>query len=215
VEENLFVTQMHFADEEVGWLSSYENLYRTTNGGYSWEKIDYGKPYLITSIYFIDRDTGWLGGEAGKIRKTTNSGGTWSSQWSTTGCRIEDFAFLNSNVGYAVGGGVSGGNGWLDSSRVLKTVDGGNTWIQVKHPKDSWIGAISLIDSNTGYILAGQYVYNYCGDPLVSVKEDTIPAESNCETLYFDLLGRRIHDEATGIVIEYDPCKAKGRVVVR
>lgn len=215
VEENLQVTQMHFIDEASGWLASYEHLYRTTNGGSSWEKIDYGKPFWITSISFMDRDTGWLGGEAGRISKTTNAGATWSSQWSTTGSRIEDFAFLNANVGYAVGGGVNGGNGWLDSSRVLKTEDGGNTWLQIKHPRDVWIGGISLIDSNTGYILAGQYVYRYCGDPLVSVKEDAIQTEPNCESLFFDLLGRRIGDEAAGIVIEYDPCKAKGRVIVR
>jgi hypothetical protein len=118
-------------------------------------------------------------------------------------------------VGYAVGGGVNGVNGWLDSSRVLKTEDGGNTWLQIRHPRDVWIGAISLIDSHTGYILAGQYVYRYCGDPLVSVKEDAIQAESKCEHLFFDLLGRRLGVEAAGIVIEYDPCKVRGRVVTR
>lgn len=215
LEGNRSINEIFFIDSLYGWLYSSDLLYQTQDGGYSWMPIQYGTPFGIMGLFFFDRNHGWIGGEAGRIRATTDGGNTWFSQWSTTGSRIEDIEFISRNVGFAVGGGVSGNNGWLDSSRVLKTTDGGTTWRQTEHPRDAWISDIDLVDADNGYIVTGKYLYSYCGDELVSVlqNEDAQPCE--CTKSLYDFLGREVDAQASGMLLEYDPCARKARVVYR
>lgn len=214
VQPDFDVQKMHFTDINNGWVTSWDQLFATTDGGRNWRKVDFGKPFTITSIHFYNSTNGWLGGEGGKIRKTTNGGSTWFDHWSTTGVRIEDIKFVTQNVGFAVGGGIFDSNGWRDSSRVLKTHDGGTTWYQVKHPRDSWIGRIHMVGPTNGYITARQFVYSYCGDQPVSVQDDA-DGTAECEKVIYDLLGQSTTELISGPVIEYDPCKGRGRIVLR
>jgi photosystem II stability/assembly factor-like uncharacterized protein len=215
LEGNRSINEIFFIDSLYGWLYSSDLLYQTQDGGYSWMPIQYGTPFAIMSLFFFDRNHGWIGGEAGRIRATTDGGNTWFSQWSTTGSRIEDIEFISRNVGFAVGGGISGNNGWLDSSRVLKTTDGGTTWRQTEHPRDAWISDIDLVDADNGYIVTGKYLYSYCGDELVSVQEDLPKGPCQCKRALYDYLGREVDAQASGMLLEYDPCARKARVVYR
>jgi hypothetical protein len=124
---------------------------------------------------------------------------------------IEDIEFINSTVGFAVGGGVEG----RDSSRILKTTDGGAQWVPMPHPKDSWIGDIDLASRNNAYVLTGKYFYSYCGDELVSVQEDLPKEPCQCKRTFYDYLGREVNVSASGMLLEYDPCVRKARLVVR
>lgn len=213
VASELPIQKLYFQDERLGWLYSWDQLFRTTDGGHSWSRVDYGKPFQLLSIHFADEKNGWIGGEAGNIRKTTDGGSSWSRQWSTTGVRIEDIEFADSRTGFAVGGGVYG-NTWLDSSRVLKTVDGGVTWEQTKHPRDSWIVAIQLLGATNAKILTGKYVYSYCGDQIVTVEESN-HEERICEKLYFNLIGEQVTSSTLGFLLEYDPCSRNAKMMLR
>lgn len=211
VATDLPIQNVHFVNTSVGWLTALDRLYKTTDGGYNWSEVSYGKPFSIWNVKFVDEQTGWIGGEVGKIRKTTNGGATWIDQWSTTGAGITDFHFFNRDVGFAVGGGVAG----KDSSRVLKTTNGGKTWEQKQHPRDAIIIDIHMVDASHGYLLTGKYLYSYCGDELVSVQEDLPKEPCQCKRASYDYLGREVDVSASGMLLEYDPCVRKARVVYR
>jgi photosystem II stability/assembly factor-like uncharacterized protein len=213
VSPGLDIQKIDFVDENDGWLISWDKLFKTTNGGYTWTSVDFGKPFLLLSLQFIDPSNGWIGGENGKIRRTSDGGATWVDQWSTTGARIEDIEFVSSQAGYAVGGGVYGSQ-WVDSSRVLTTSDAGETWTPLPHPHDRWITDIHLIGSEHGFIAAGEWIYSLCQNTSVSVEETKL-ATADCEKFYFDLLGRQVGNNDSGLLIEYDPCTSRGRVILR
>jgi len=211
VATDLPIQNVQFLNKSVGWLTAQDRLYKTTDGGYNWSEVSYGKPFSIWNVKFVDEQTGWIGGEVGKIRKTTNGGVTWIDQWSTTGAGIVDFHFFNRDVGYAVGGGVAG----KDSSRVLKTTNGGATWEQKQHPKDAIVIDIHMVDASHGYLLTGKYLYSYCGNEIVSVVEDKPEEACQCKRTLYDYLGREVGSASTGMLLEYDPCVGKARLVVR
>lgn len=84
----------------------------------------------------------------GVILKTSDGGGNWVVQDSGTPLRLYSIVFINSNTGYAVGGGAppytydsrSGNPSCTWPSipfyvAMLKTTDGGSHWIREKIAK--------------------------------------------------------------------------------
>ncbi|MBK8549984.1 MAG: T9SS type A sorting domain-containing protein [Ignavibacteria bacterium] len=70
-----------FSDENTGWVGgSYGYLYKTTNGGYNWQREETaGDQRYWGSIYCYNDSIAWGVGGAGKIRYTTNGGQTMVS----------------------------------------------------------------------------------------------------------------------------------------
>jgi photosystem II stability/assembly factor-like uncharacterized protein len=102
---------------------------------------------FIKSVFFTDINTGYIGGDQG-ICKTTNAGYTWQS--INNNYIIHSIYFLNSNTGFAVGYG--GG--------LFKTIDAGNTWIQLSGPfnfnDNFW--SITFTDAKTGYVVGSKII---------------------------------------------------------
>jgi photosystem II stability/assembly factor-like uncharacterized protein len=70
-----------FNDSNNGWASTIDAIYKTTNGGNSWTKIDVGLPGSnghIYSIKFINNQIGLLFGYY-SILKTIDGGLTWAN----------------------------------------------------------------------------------------------------------------------------------------
>jgi photosystem II stability/assembly factor-like uncharacterized protein len=124
---------VHFIDENTGYIVS-GSLYKTTDGGENWEKQTGAGGY---SIKFINSLTGFIGNNNGSIVKTTNGGESWYSSISDpTAGQITKFIFWSDSVGWALG------------SKVLKTIDRGETWVV----KGSGGTSIFFIDTLVGWI---------------------------------------------------------------
>lgn len=93
---------------------------------------------VLSDIQMVNASVGYIGGVDG-IFKTTNGGDTWTwlpyfvstlpigQQEKFTLMNEQFLAFLNENVGYAVGWNAQG-----NFEEIIKTTDGGATW-QVQH----------------------------------------------------------------------------------
>lgn len=72
---------------ENGWFVTSVGLYRTTDGGHRWEKINAATDGWIPSeLQFVDAKTGWaLASRTGRlgIIRTTDGGWTWFLSWQS------------------------------------------------------------------------------------------------------------------------------------
>ena len=126
-----------FIDSLTGFISTnFGNILKTTNGGLTWEtKLSQTQnntsPQLGT-IFFINGKKGFViggrdptaGNSGGKIYFTIDSGNTWATNNSYTDKYYSCIAFENETTGYITGGHVAD-----NTSTILKTVDGGVTWV--------------------------------------------------------------------------------------
>ncbi|MGE0104246.1 MAG: YCF48-related protein [Blastocatellales bacterium] len=109
---------IRFVDALTGWIAGDGgSLFRTTDGGLSWKRLESGTSADLSQIGFVDWNNGWVVGQsasAGSVVLITRDGGrTWSSKEMKD---ISSIFFIDRNTGWAVG------------PTILKTVDGGETW---------------------------------------------------------------------------------------
>lgn len=85
----------------------------------------------ITDIHFIDKDIGWAVGEAGIILYTSDGGNTWERRRANLGDISDSFGKVNSVSFYGVSF-IDRYTGWIVGTHnvVLKTIDGGRTWVK-------------------------------------------------------------------------------------
>lgn len=145
VSETLF-----FLDENYGFASAGDGLFKTTDGGVNWERL----PGLIeapTSIYMVDQNTTYVT-TRNKVRKTDDGGKTWKSVLSQPDWLI-DIHFINEKVGYT-----------NTAKSIYKTTDGGLTWLKViqlgNDAPDKQIIELHFLSENNGYA-GGTDIFRY------------------------------------------------------
>ena len=116
-----------FPDQQNGWAVGDSGvIIHTSNGGNSWVLQNSTINYFIEDVFFLNIYTGWAIANdffytGTTILKTTNSGLNWiASRYPDTTKVIYTINYLDALTGYM--GGYSG--------LLLKTSDGGNTWVQ-------------------------------------------------------------------------------------
>jgi len=90
----------------------------TSDGGFTWSKVDSGTNRALYRVHFVDPNHGWISGQEGLILHTSDGGKTWERQKSGTQVYLFALQFLDTMHGWAVG----------DKSIFLETVDGGKNW---------------------------------------------------------------------------------------
>jgi photosystem II stability/assembly factor-like uncharacterized protein len=147
---------MCFLNENVGFICTQPSnnslekgaILKTTNGGYSWNKVGSDLLGYFTCIKFISGTTGFAVGSEGIIYKTINAGSTWQKQYSYTSEFLTGIDFVDNNNGFAVG----------KYGTILKTTNGGTTWTRVTNSFTStFFRDIRFIADGRGYI-AGDYL---------------------------------------------------------
>ena len=111
-------TRVFFTDSLHGWITSWERLIRTTDGGNTWlydlPDIIMGEDYqLLTDVFFVDTLTGWVTVWEEGIYRTNDGGWTWEK--------------ISDEMPYIINGAYyffTRDSGWIDFS---KTWDGGKT----------------------------------------------------------------------------------------
>lgn len=120
---DIVAIDMHVMSEDTIWLVDSGSLtggvYRTTNGGASWEQqLNIGSQNP-RNIYFYNKDTGFAAENV--LYKTTNSGVNWTQL--PAGGGFSDMYFVNALTG------------WKCNLGIQKTTDGGLNWINQSLPQ--------------------------------------------------------------------------------
>lgn len=154
-----------FVNNSTGFaISHYRNhegagddrIYRTTDFGTNWTQM-----YILTSgssfepalneIQFINNLTGFAAGN-GRVLFTSNGGFNWIDRGTGTNS-YQTVNFINESTGW-IGGYKSG-----DTSAILKTTNGGETWQRFSNLfSPDIINKIQFVNSLTGWA---------CGDNII------------------------------------------------
>ena len=156
--------EVRFVDEQTGWIVGESGkILKTINGGLTWIPQSSGTTYNLYSIHFINSTTGWVVGWGGTILKTTNGGITWIFHNTHTHYDLFSVCFINASIGWTVG--VTNADRYpseTDSSIILKTTDGGQTWVKKgenltsEYPTVGFL-TVEFIDTDNGFVGGGYY----------------------------------------------------------
>nr|WP_314474859.1 IPT/TIG domain-containing protein [uncultured Capnocytophaga sp.] len=82
-EPDEMAVDVNFPTNQIGYClisGSVNKIYKSTDGGYSWQKLPFEIPIGVRSLAFQDENTGWQ--SSGKvIYKTTDGGNTWQKEF--------------------------------------------------------------------------------------------------------------------------------------
>jgi photosystem II stability/assembly factor-like uncharacterized protein len=141
----IFGDDMYVLNEDTIWLAMRESLtggvFRTTNGGISWQQQMNIGNQNPSKIYMYNARIGFASSTAG-LYKTTNSGAVWfivSNDFS-----FSDMFFIDSLTG------------WKASGFIKKTTNGGSNWINQQLPIGNFLGngANKFMNKNSDTIWA-------------------------------------------------------------
>lgn len=155
---NLYTPLRNFY-EQIGMAPYSQDEYRgyfveSTDGGQSWHpkgSIEDSVYYLV-GISFTNQQTGFVLGQGpifgnSAILKTTDSGANWNFAYPfENGLYLNDIEFIDQLNGVVVGSYDDMVN---FNGVVLKTNDGGNTWVKIILPSLAAINKVTYLNSNT------------------------------------------------------------------
>ena len=116
---------------------------QATNGnGWQWQ---YPKPQgnTLRDIFVFNKSTAIAVGDFGTVIKTTDGGDSWDVQHHAGGTAfgLNSVYFIDELNGWAVGGNV-----------LIRTIDGGNTWNQIKTDTTLGYNSVYFVDVDTGFV---------------------------------------------------------------
>jgi len=181
------LTYVFFTDSIHGWIAgyipqgyiSYGILYRTLDGGNSWERFGFGWDYntVDEEIYFIYSINGWTS----KYRHTTDGGENWVTQFTGHTNTIGGVYFIDSLKGWVAGSWWVGGTGYVHSL-IFHTNDGGNTWESQFDGAGSYLKSVYFTDNLNGWVAGGR--------PIISeIILKTTDGGNNWNTSYYNNYG--------------------------
>jgi photosystem II stability/assembly factor-like uncharacterized protein len=165
--ENLY--SVYFQDSDNGWVGG-NKLYRTTDGGKSWNliKLDlYDYSLKILSIKFLNKNFGCIVGRSekgGLVLRTTDGGISWSYNYK--GFIPLNVFILDSNILFICGTQYTGKTG--NQRMISKSIDGGKTWNLQLFPSSFGyeLQKFAFTDNNHGFAVGYQayFTTNNCGE---------------------------------------------------
>jgi photosystem II stability/assembly factor-like uncharacterized protein len=159
------VSKAHFVTPSIGWMIEARSLYRTADGGSSWQRVEVPDQSDVRSVHFSDVQDGWVGGWDGEIYHTEDAGQTWTKQQTGLDYQIQEIFSGDSVHGWAVAFMV-----YPDLRRkaaLLKTGDGGANWeILSNEDADSRLAVHSVVFVNAN---EGWAIDNWQGNIVHSV----------------------------------------------
>jgi len=210
--------RVDFINIDVGYFHARnvenEGIYKTTNGGVTWEYIDYPFGGDVNILKFYDENLGIVAYGA-NIYRTLDGGESWQAKNDTVvGGWGNDIEFLPNDPSKI----------WLTTGGLFFSSDTGKTWTEQENidTTDNWGKDIAFYDNKHGWWLCGnpngKIFYTSTGNQIVTnIKENlnyltdfhlyhnypnpfnpstkikyTVPQSSNVVIKVFDILGNEI-----------------------
>jgi photosystem II stability/assembly factor-like uncharacterized protein len=133
VRQNLFAAC--FPTDQEGWMvGELGRIFRTNDGGATWDRQDAGtkRPFLAMSC--LDAKTAWIAGKEGIVYATKDGGTTWSQLKTGSNRHIFALEFPTPQRGHGAG----------DFGTMIHTEDGGATWTSARVPEDVKLPEMAL-----------------------------------------------------------------------
>jgi photosystem II stability/assembly factor-like uncharacterized protein len=158
-----------YDDKNCIFSSTDRAVYITKDGGLTWNKIvniNGAGDREISDVSMVNQDKIYLAAANGKIIATSNSGESWNIQFEDsirTNC-ISYIEMFDENNGVAFGDAiefssahklyfVNSNFGWAIGDFILKTNDGGETWIEQPRPSSDFFARnIFFLNESVGWI---------------------------------------------------------------
>ncbi|MEI6822593.1 MAG: YCF48-related protein, partial [Bacteroidota bacterium] len=140
---------VYFTDANTGYaVGLYGKILKTTDAGSTWTTLTSGTTIRLNSVCFANSTNGFVAGLSGIFLKTINSGTNWTPISIPTTYNLYSVNFINSTTGLAVGYDNTSASGL-----ILRTTDGGTTWIrQTLSNTIKTLYSVYFTDVNTAYI---------------------------------------------------------------
>jgi photosystem II stability/assembly factor-like uncharacterized protein len=144
-------TQLVFSDNRHGWLIHNSFIWRSKDGGYTWEWCYPTNSLTRASLdlgegAFPNANTGWVGGDEGGINYTNDGGQSWNRQQITPQRTFfHNVFFISDEIGWV--------SGWPDGG-IYQTKDGRKTWqLQLRQGSNDklQIRSIYFMTQNEGW----------------------------------------------------------------
>ena len=128
-----------FLDPNTGWVASKESLFKTTNGGKTWQQLNVNIPAesSITSFFFTSKETGWLAvvskieeeGFSSRLLVTNDGGNTWTERQSFPNeVEVNVVRFQDAKTGFVAGSKTVKRGTLILEIFLTRTTDGGASW---------------------------------------------------------------------------------------
>lgn len=144
-------SDIFFNSSTTGYLAG-SNLYRSTNGGNTWDSVS---PAQFTNIFITNDNKGFFVGQTTGIVKTINGGNTFVT--TSIADSPSDIFFIDNNTGFCIA-----------SNGVYTTVDAGIVWTKIiptgsPLPNNSSYRTIAAFNSTTGWVADNSGIYKTAG----------------------------------------------------
>ncbi len=218
------IRQVYFTNEKNGFLlcerdvfsrgsNSVSYLLKTTDGGASWEQIDFTGKTRIAKIFFSKSDFGLAIGEAGSLFAMQDEKKDWKRIATPVPYLLLDGVFTDDFHGTIVGGGGT----------ILFTEDAGLSWkkASVFGNSDSKLNSVFFINQKNGWAAGanGQIYQTINGGKNWRKQNSTI--EQNLTDIFFintaegwavGEQGTILHTTTAGNVWNQEESKAKHKI---
>ena len=137
---------VHFHNKDTGYAAGNNSTaYRTYNGGISWDSLSTApNGHTYTAVFSKGKGEVYLGGTSGAFYRSLDHGSTWTN--ITAGdTMVSGIDFPTQDTGYAC----------TNRGIVMKTIDGGNTWLRQSTNNTDGYWAIKFSRANIGYAGGG------------------------------------------------------------
>ena len=179
--QNEYTGRFDFINEKIGFAlvggtlgtsGNTGSVFKTTDGGISWAKMNNDYQIITENLYsidFINENIGYVSGgfNQRKVLKTTDGGHNWTQVADQVFGKIQ---FINEQVGYANRIGNYYG-------AIYKTIDGGNTWNISIELEGEDIQDFDFVDENNGYFVGDQKLIYKTNDGGINWVKLEIPYE--------------------------------------
>lgn len=138
---------VEWVDENTIYASGYGVIYKSTNGGHSFNPCDARGDFFV-ALDFVNPQVGYFVGYQGLILKTTDGGNSFRKIHKGNapfGKRFhwEAIKFWDENTGYVAG----------DDGLFYRTENGGDTWQVAKQFTSANLRCIHLFTANDGIVV--------------------------------------------------------------
>lgn len=135
-----------FTDSLTGYAATYEELWKTEDGGKHWFLAWFKDGFRMIDLFFIDKNHGWVSGEEAKIFHTSDGGFTWYPKYDA-------LDFWNDLVSIQFADPQHGWAANKQKRKILFTVNGGNHWEYLDYTAPGYINDLWFSDLNHGWLV--------------------------------------------------------------
>ncbi|MEO5642357.1 MAG: T9SS type A sorting domain-containing protein [Bacteroidia bacterium] len=145
-------------------VNTYDGIaYSTNNGGNNWtlSTVWTGSATLAHASFFESNGVGsivggknmsLMGPYNGRIAKSTNYGNSWNTTFIDNGYGYVAIDFPTPQIGYAIGDSMYYTIPGSSNGKVVKTIDGGNSWTVSTIFQNFMPLCVHFTDAMTGYV---------------------------------------------------------------